>query len=232
VKFTKTVVLCAVLALFAASSSSAQGQRGRGGRGGGGAASLLQIPEVQKELKLDEAQLDLLKQVGAELQQKGQALFQNSQSLSDEERRKRFTDFRLESDKKIGELLDAKQKERLRQLELQREGLRVLGRADVQEQLKLSADQKSKIQATMDAERTTMQKAFEEFRAGGQNMTDDQRRQAFAKFGEMRTATDQKLGTILTEAQKKQFQTMQGAPFTFPERRGGPGGNRRPRNNN
>jgi len=222
--------MCAVLALMAATGASAQGQRGPGGRGGGGAASLLAMPEVQKELKLDEAQLDLLKQLGAELQQKGQALFQNSQSLSDDERRKRFTDFRAESDKKIGEILDAKQKTRLKELELQQGGLRVLGRTDVQDTLKLTADQKAKIQATLDSERTTMQKAFEEFRAGGQNMTDEQRRQAFAKFGEMRTATDAKLGMVLTEPQKKQFQTMQGAPFTFPERRGG--GNRRPRNNN
>ena len=40
---------------------------------------------------------------------------------------------------------------------------------------------------------------------------------------EARTATDAKLNAILTDAQKKQFQAMQGAPFTFPQRRGGGG---------
>jgi hypothetical protein len=178
------------------------------------------MPEVQKELKLDDAQLDLLKQLSAELREKGQALFQNSNSLAPEERQKRITAFRADSDKKIGEILDPKQKSRLRQLEIQRGGMRILTRTDIQDELKLSADQKSKIQATVDAERTTMQKAFEEFRSAGQNMTDDQRRQAFAKVREMNAATDQKLGAILTEGQKKQFQTMQGAPFTFPERQG------------
>ena len=219
-KFARILVLCAGMALFIASNADAQQQGRRGNRGGnrGGASQLLQITEVQKELKLDDAQIDLLKQLNMELRDKGQSLFQSAQNLAPEERDKKFAEFRVESEKKIGEILDAKQKARLRQLELQQSGMRGLSRTDVQDELKLTPDQRAKIKAAVDSERDEMRKAFEGFRAGGQNMTQEQRQEAFKKFGEVRTATDGKLGVVLTDAQKKQYQTMQGAAFTFPQR--------------
>jgi vacuolar-type H+-ATPase subunit H len=217
------------MALFITSNAHAQQQGRRGGRGGtrGGASQLLQTPEVQKELKLDAAQIDLLKQLNMELREKGQTVFQSAQGLSPEERDKKISEFRVESEKKVGEILDAKQKSRLHQLELQQSGMRGLSRPDVQDELKLTPDQRAKIKAAVDSEREDMRKAFEGFRAGGQNMTPEQRQEAFKKFGEVRTATDGKLGLVLTDAQKKQYQTMQGAAFTFPERQRG----RRPGNN-
>jgi vacuolar-type H+-ATPase subunit H len=205
------------MALFITSSAHAQ-QQGRRGGGRGGASQLLQTPEVQKELKLDAAQIDLLKQLNMELREKGQSVFQSAQSLSPEERDKKISEFRAESEKKIGEILDAKQKTRLHQLELQQAGMRGLSRTEVQDELKLTPDQRAKIKAAVDSEREEMRKAFEGFRAGGQNMTQEQRQEAFKKFGEVRTATEGKLGLVLTDAQKKQYQAMQGAAFTFPER--------------
>lgn len=216
-KFARILVLCAGMALFITSNAHAQGRRGGFG-GRGGAAQMLQIPEVQKELKLDDAQVDLLKQLSMELREKGQSLFQNAQNLSREERDKRFADFRAESEKKIGEILDAKQKARLRQLELQQSGMRGLSRPDVQDELKLTADQRAKIKAALDGEREAFRAAFQGFGGAGQNMTQEQRQEAFRKAGEVRTATEGKLTAILTDAQKKQYQAMQGAAFTFPER--------------
>jgi vacuolar-type H+-ATPase subunit H len=217
------------MALFVASNAHAQqqGRRGFGNRGGrGGATQILQIPEVQKELKLDDAQVDLLKQLNTELREKGRTLFQNAQNLSPEERDKRFADFRTESTKKIGEILDAKQKTRLRQLELQQSGMRGLSRPDVQDELKLTGDQRSKIKAAIDGEREAFRAAFQRMGGQGQTMTPEQRQEAFRKAGEVRTATEGKLTAILTDAQKKQYQTMQGAAFTFPQRQ------RRQRGNN
>ena len=225
-KLVRMFAFAALLAVLAPAGAQAQGRGGRGGFGGPG--QLLQIPEVQKELKLDEAQIDLLKQLSAEMREKGQALFQGAQNLSEDERNKRFRDFRAESDKKVGEILDAKQKTRLRQLEIQQMGARAVSRPDVQDELKLTADQKQKIQAAVEGEGAAMRAAFEGFQ-GGQNMTDQQRQDAFAKMREVRTQTDAKITAVLTEAQKKQLVTMQGAPFKFPEMRGGFG---RRQNNN
>jgi hypothetical protein len=216
--------LCALGAtIFAvAAPAFAQGPGGgfRGGRGGfGGPGMLLRMPEVQKELKLEAAQTDLLNQFNQESREKGQAMFQELQNASPEERQKRMEAFRLDQEKKLGEILDAKQMARLKQLELQQQGNRALGRKEVADTLKLTPDQRQRIQAAMDGEREAMRAMFQGFQ-GGQDMTQEQRQEAFKKFGEVRTATDTKLAAILTPAQKTQFTSMQGPAFKFPEFRG------------
>lgn len=211
------------MALFSATGSIADGQSRHGGpgRGGfGGPASLLNLREVQKELRLNSEQIGLIQQLNVELREKGQTLFQNAGSLSREERDKRFHEFRSSAEKRVAEILEPKQRARLRQIELQQWGIRVVGRPDVQAELKLTEDQKAMIREAFESERTAMQKAFQEFRSGGQTMTDEQRQAAFARYREMRAGTSAKLSAVLTEAQKKQLQAMQGPPFTFPPRRG------------
>lgn len=215
--------VCAAL-LLVAGAAFAQGFRGGGG--GFGRTGMLSIPEVQRELRLDEAQIDLLKQLGMEMQQRSRQLFQDFQSLAPEERGRRMAEFRTQQDKKVAEILEPKQLARLRQLEVQQEGLRALGRKDMADDLKLTADQRQRVQGALDGERDAMRLMFQDFRPGGQTMTPEQREEVRRKFGEVRTATDSKLGAILAEPQKKQFQVMQGTPFKFPERRlGRPGGN-------
>jgi len=202
--------------VLAANVSFAQGF-GRGGRGGGGFGllGLTTIPAVQTELKLDAAQIDLLKQLSAEAQAKAQANrpaggFQN---LSDEERQKLFADFQkaqAETDKKVAEVLDAKQVTRLKQLDLQRQGTRALMRKDLQEALKLTPEQQTKIKTVSDGQREAFRAAFQ----GAQNQTPEERRATFTK---MQAEIDGKLLGILTADQKKQFESMKGAPFTFPQ---------------
>lgn len=205
----------------------AQGQgrgRGFGGRGGG---NLLAIPEVQKELKLEQAQIELLNSLNQNRQGFDRQSFQN---LTPEQRRERFAQLRAEREKKVAEILDAKQVARLKQLELQRQGTRALGRDEVTNQLKLSADQKQKIEAALSGEREAMRSAFQGFRGNdGQRPTPEQLQAARQKMTELRTATEAKLNAILTDGQKAQWKAMQGAPFTFPQRQRGPRGNRGPR---
>jgi Spy/CpxP family protein refolding chaperone len=236
----RMAMLSGALALVMAGAALAQGGGGRPGGGfgrgpgGGGAGSLLMMEEVRKELKIDEAQQDLLMQLGQEMRTKAGETFRNLQDVPREERDKRFAAFNAEYQKKIGEILDAKQMARLRQLEIQRGGVRSLTRKDVQDELKLTADQRTRIEQAMDGERQAMQQAFEGFRNGGQ-MTDEQRQAARTKFEEARKGTETKLLGVLTEPQKKQFTAMQGPLFKFPEVRfgpGGPGGRpQRPNNN-
>jgi hypothetical protein len=229
-----SAVLASVTLLAAAPSFAQQGQgRGRGGFGGrgGGPAPQLMIPEVQKELKLEQAQIELLQG----LQQRPQG--QNGQrpdfrSMSPEEREKYFETRRAEQEKQVAQILKPEQVTRLKQLELQQAGIRVVDRSDVATALKLSADQRQKVDAALQAERESSRALFESFRNGGNQATPEQRQQAFQKMREARTATDAKLNAILTDAQKKQFQSMQGAPFTFPERRGGGRRNRGQNNSN
>src|SRR5688500_10867832 len=105
----------ALVVMAAPSFATLCGGRYQGGFGGGG--FLLRSPEVQKELKIDEAQKDLLDQLAMEMMQKGRELFQNAQQLSDEERRAKFQAFQAETQKKTNEILNAAQQKRLKELE-------------------------------------------------------------------------------------------------------------------
>ncbi len=189
-----------------------RGGRGFGGRGGG--ASLLSIPEVQKELKLEQAQIDLI-----------QGLRNNSfnrdelRSLTPEQRRERFAQIRQQQEKQLAEILDAKQLARLKELEIQQAGVRALQRPSVQEALRLTPAQKEQLQAASTAEREAMRQVLQGFRGnGGQQVTPEQRQQAFEKMRALGAETETKIMGILTDAQKKQFQALKGAPFTFPQR--------------
>ncbi len=123
-------------------------------------------------------------------------------------------------EKKLAGILDSQQLARYRELQLQRAGFRALGRKDVAGELKLSETQREKVRTAMEAEREAMRAAFEGGR--GEQGGFEAGRQ---KLEQVRGNTEKQLSSVLTEAQKKQFQAMQGAPFTFPQMRfGGPGG--------
>ena len=212
-----SAVLAAAVVLSIAGPSSAQQQgqgRRRGGFGGGGALQLLNIAEVQTELKLQPAQIELLKAVGGE--RLDRAALQN---LSQEERTKLFATRRAEQDKKIAEILDAKQMARLKQLEIQQAGLHGVTQMTTAEALKLTADQKSKIDAILMSEREANRGLFGG--NNGQRPTAEERQALFTKLREARTANDLKIAAILTDPQKKSFEAMKGAEFKFPERRRG-----------
>jgi uncharacterized membrane protein YgcG len=222
--------MAAVGLIFSASTASAQGQgqgRGRGlggGRRGGfaGPRRLLQMPTVQAELKLQPAQIELLKGLNAGTDRQS---FRELRNLPPAEQQKRFTEMRQAQEKKVAEILDAKQVARLKELELQLAGNRAVERPDVAAALKLTVEQKSKIDGALAAERDSMTKLRESLR--GAQATDDQRRQAMQKFRDTRAATDAAIAGALTEAQKSQLKAMQGAPFAFPRGGGQRGGGQR-----
>ena len=211
-------MLGAALMVMAAPSFAQGGGGGRFFGGGFGGAALLRMPEVRTELKIDEAQKDLLDQLAMEMQAKGRELFQNGQNLSNEERMAKFQALQAESTKKTNEILNPAQQKRLKELELQQAGGRSLMRPDVATALKLSEDQKTKLQSIQQASGEKMRALFQN--GGFQNQENR------TKFQEINTETNAQMLGVLTDAQKKQFTEMQGAPFKFPEFRP------RQRNNN
>ncbi len=215
---------------LSAGPASAQGRGGFGfggpGGRGGGMSGLVQMEEVQKELKLDAAQVDLLKQLGMEMREKMRAVFQGAgQGGNREEMQAKMRAMSTENDKKVAEILDKNQISRLKQLSYQRQGPRALAEKEVQTSLKLSAAQVSQVDGILKAENDERQKMFQG--ADFRNMTDEARRAMFQKMQDMTKVNSDKLTAILTEPQKAQWKTMLGAPFTFPE-----GGQGRRRNNN
>lgn len=257
-----TVFTLGVALALTAGAAQAQGQGGQGGQGrpgfggrgpggggffggpggGGGLGQLLQMPEVQAELKVDATQKELLDQLNMENRDKMRALFQQGGGFgrpgggapdpaARAEFGKKMAAMQAEQTKAIGEVLDAKQMARLKQLSVQREGTRALNRPEVQDQLKLSADQRQKLTAAFDGERQAMQAMFESFRPqdgqAPQPPSEEQRAEFGKKMQAARTTAENNALAVLTEGQKTQFKALQGAPFKFPEGGfgfGGPGG--------
>ena len=230
-KFAKVLALGAALSVVAAPSFAQRPGGFGGGFGGrGGGAFLLRMPEVQKELKIDEGQMEALKLIQEAQQSKMREEFGKLRDLPEQERFAKFqelgTKMAADNEKEIGKLLNANQVARLKQLELQQAGTRALGRTDVQTQLKISADQKQKIDAALKTERDAVQALFAGFRNSGERPSEDQIRESRTKMEATRKDTETRLLATLTDAQKKQFEGMKGAPFTFPQRQfGRPGGN-------
>lgn len=104
-------------------------------------------------------------------------------------------------------------------------GFRALSQKEVGDKLKLTADQRQKIDAALQAERAAMRQAFEGRGPGGDPGQGGGPWPDFEKLQRLRASTETQLTAVLTAAQKTQFQQMQGTPFKFPERQfGGPGG--------
>jgi hypothetical protein len=213
---------------------------GFGGFGGGGLAGLAMIPEVQKELKLDEAQIDFIEgmrpqrgpggfgapppggQPGAQPRSGGVAPAPGGPGgFNFDEFRKRMEEQRIQQDKQLAEILDAKQMARLKQLDLQRTGIRALDRKDVQDGLKLTPDQRKSVTDSLTSEREGTMKLFQSAPRPepGQFPDPAQFQKTMQQMQEMRTATDTKLTKILTPAQSKQWTALQGTPFKFPQPR-------------
>jgi hypothetical protein len=238
------VVVGAVVLLVGSALAEAQtrgqGQRGQrpggqgfGGPGGGGVTSLLASPEVQKELGVNEEQKGLIEDMLKDLRQSrenaGGGNRQDLQNLSQEERQKRFEEFRKqaeEREKKAEEMarmvLEPKQVDRLNQLGLQREGPSALARPEFADKVGLSAEQKEKIAKIREAARPDRGGATRNRGDGSQ----EERQKAFAEAREAREKTNQEMLAVLTVKQKEVWEQMQGKKFDFPQPQG-----RRPRGN-
>lgn len=231
------MALCTSLVV---SPASAQGRGGRGGGfalggpggfGGGSATGLLRIAEVQKELKLDPAQIELLEQLNQEGDEKRRSLFTGVRDLPEDQRRARFEQMRAQmekmnadQEKQANDILNAQQRTRLRQLSIQRAGNSALSRKDVQDELKMTSDQRAKVEAI---QRETGEAARGVFNfQPGQPPNPEQFEAGRKKMEQIRTAADARLLAVLSPAQQQQFKGMGGAPFTFPQPQfgRGPGG--------
>ncbi|HVW00797.1 MAG TPA: CotH kinase family protein [Planctomycetaceae bacterium] len=174
--------------------------------------NLLGMPEVQKELKLDEAQQKQIGEITAGMRDQMRTGFEGInfgelQSLEPEEREKRFDEMRAKteavvkkSQARVDELLNETQRARLAELRLQREGLRSLLRPEIAKKLKLEDEQTKKLQDIL---------------SGGPP--------PFAPPQE-RQKQDADALAVLGERQQAEWKSMQGEPFKFPAFGFGPGG--------
>ena len=222
-RLSTVALLTALVATTVAVPAIAQ-QKGRGGGGPGArfmmvpgmdALMLLGREEVQKELKLSTEQTTKVRDSAAEARSQMEELGSSLRDLSPEERREKMQGARGEIEKKAKELrakvdavLDAPQKERLKQLVLQRRGaMGALADPEVATALNLTEEQKKKL---------------EELRPGrGQGGGPGGGGGGGDREAAMKERNEKAL-SILTAEQKAQLEKLQGPKFDFPP--GGPGG--------
>jgi len=206
--FGKTALAVAMTLALAAPALAQQG-KGFGRGGGGGGAMLLTNKGVQKELKVTEEQASKLEVFARETQQKNREEMQKLGDLSQEERRAKMQELAPAHHaalmKGLGEILEPKQVARFEQIQLQQAGAMAFSTPRVQEKLKLTADQKTKIREIGEESGTAMRGVFQEFQ--------NDREGAMKKMAELRKESANKIQAVLTDDQKKTWKEMTGEPY-------------------
>jgi Spy/CpxP family protein refolding chaperone len=201
-----------------------QGNRGQRNRGGAGGAPRRPAAQDGTSLQFAPGQY-FVQQPG---QRQGRPELTEEQRARIEEFRKQAAERQKKENEKLAEILLPHQMKRLNEIYIQQLGIAALQNEEIAGKLKITDDQKKKMEEVTTANRQEMGAQMRElFQGGG-----DQIRE---KITAMRKKADEKVLAVLTGAQKKEFEDMKGKPFEMPQGalrgpgRGGPGGgNRRP----
>jgi len=246
-KMSRVIVGCLVLVLVVGATASAQQQKGRRGgvfgfdRGGGRGQSLVGLAaqeSVQKDLGLA---ADAAAKVGtlndeyraaSQKEQESNPLPTGLRDLGQAERAAKMQEYTKKANEitaklateytpKLQTIVGADAIKRLKQIQIQSQGAAALTSADVVSELKLTDEQKKKLE-DLNTEYQTKQREL--FTAGG----DQQERTA--KQRELGTEQTTKAVAILTAEQKDKFTALKGKTFDVSTLRTGRG--RRGGNNN
>ena len=208
--------------------------RGMGGRGPGpmGLLSLLRSEKIQKELEITEDQQSKLEEMGRESMDSMRENYESLQDLSEEERRSKWQKFISESQeklqKKLGEVLQPKQFERLEQIELQLQGPMTFVTPKIAKALDITKEQTEKIESILEE----MWGKIREAMAGIRDLSAEERREKFSEMREQMQKLNKEFGDkileVLTSDQRDKFEKMKGEKFDIdpselmPRFRGGP----------
>jgi delta 1-pyrroline-5-carboxylate dehydrogenase len=211
------------LVAILAGPALAQGGRGGGGYGGGfggGPANLIANPAVQKELKMDEAQVEKATKLSTETREKMMSLREQLQDVPQEERMAKQQELAKPINdaamKTVAEFLKPEQLTRLHQIELQQRGVQALVDPAVAKKLSITSEQETKVKSIMTDMQSEMREIMEASR--------DDRQAGMQKQQALRKETLTKVMALMTDDQKKTWKDMTGEPFTVPPMQGGRGG--------
>ncbi len=236
-----SLVVC--LAVNSGATAQGQGRGGRGGFGGGGFgnngfAGLLQMSQVQKEIKLSDDQIAKVKEVADAARppqgQRGQRGNNQNQTEAErtaarEERQKRTA----ETDAKLTELLMPDQVTRLKQVQLWVQGTSALTNNEaVAKALSLTDDQKAALKTISDEAGKKRQALFQ---GQGRGASDEQRAKTREEMAALQKDTDAECKAVLTDDQSAKLAAMKGEKFELDMAAAGAGrgrGRRGGNNNN
>jgi hypothetical protein len=208
----RTVLGLSLVALVA-SPAFAQGGRGFGMGGGGGYAMLIGNSGVQKELKLDDQQIEKAKELAAKAREDMQGVREKLQGLEGEEQRTKRAELMKEMNdsaiKAVGAFLKPEQIARLKQVSYHTLGARALSDPEVAKKLNITDSQKTDIQTIVQESMEGMRGLF------SQDQSEEDRATAMKKMAELRKEALDKASAKLNDEQQKTWKELLGAPFEF-----------------
>jgi hypothetical protein len=210
--FGKLVLTLGALALLASPAVA----QGRGGPGGS-AAGFLMAPNVQKDLKLTDAQVSKVQETLRENRERHQGDYSALRDASPDVRWAKMATLNETVSDEVKKALSfsAEQSMRFDQISLQAHGLQAFANPTVGERLHLNDEQKSKIREIVEATRSSFAGAVNKD-ASAQERTDARNKRAATQKENMT-----KVQTLLTDDQKKAWKELTGEPIEiqYPARR-------------
>ncbi|HLJ93408.1 MAG TPA: hypothetical protein VKU02_09490 [Gemmataceae bacterium] len=172
--------------------------------------ALLLNPDVHRELKLTSEQIQKLHQITRSVHEKHQEDFRALRKLSGEERRRQETDLTRtvwqEIRKELENVLPPEQARRVVEIRLQGQGLQAFADPDVDRALRLTDEQKEKLELiTQD----TAKRIRQLFSPRAQNTFE----QAMKKAEQLRRTAVAQAVALLTQEQQKTWRGLIGEPF-------------------
>ncbi len=169
-------------------------------------------PSVPEELKLSDDQKQKLKEKFPDHVQETMKVFEKIKDLKPAERGKAMQKHRQKSHETLSallkDLLDAKQQERLLQVQLQQAGaFALLGQHEAFTKLKITNKQRKKFMEADQEMHKKIQPLIKEAESGGNP------EKIHPKVMKIRQVHERRIEAILSDAQKKQWKKMLGKPF-------------------
>jgi hypothetical protein len=172
--------------------------------------------KVQKELKLSKEQARKVRKVLPSTIQDAMQFFGKLEKLDPEERDKEVASYRRKAHEKLATFLkgtlNGGQLARLRQLELQQEGLFALGQPDVAGELKLTDEQRKQFMAAVGEMQKKIAPLIEKIQSGK-----GKPEEIAPKIMKIRQGAEARIESILHAKQKKQWQKLLGKAFDLNE---------------
>ena len=166
---------------------------------------ILSIPDVQKELKLNEEQIGKLKDVLGKVQDRYKDDAAKFAQLPPEVQLKKMTAFNQDNDKAVSGVLDDKQWKRFKQIRWQFNGPAALQDPDLQKELKMNDEQKKKIDGIIGDGNKRMQEISRN--------PYDSRQKMQEKYMAIIKDVEKKANDVLNEDQQKSFKELKGPSF-------------------
>ena len=201
-------LVCAGLLASVSFAQPPGGGRGMGMGGGGNLVSLAKAKDVAADLKLTEDQVKKLEDLDKKMIAKRASAREDNQGDQDG-MRAAMQEIAKETEKGLGEVVNADQMKRLKQLQLQSSikmgGLMAaLGNPDVAKGLKLNEEQQEQLKGFREDMQNTMREMFQ---SGGDQA------EMRKKMQDYRASLDKKLAKLLTDDQNKALKAMEGEEF-------------------